>query len=479
MRSLTRPLWTRRDGEPQGGSSDRAEYMGASLWSPHLNPIVTNPAGLHFLPLGGTGEIGMNCNLYHHAGRWLMVDCGVMFGRDGVHEMHALYADPSFAALHRDHLEGLVLTHAHQDHMGAVADVWPELRCRVYATRFAAELLVEALAERGLRGQVPLVVIPESARLRLGPFDLQRIPMTHSIVEMGALVIRTACGAVLHTGDFKLDPDPVVGSLTDEAALRALATERLAAVVSDSTNADHEGTTGSEASVVEPLVGQVSRFTGRVAVTLFASNVARVHTLGQVAARTGRHLVLLGRSLDQIVRAARSAGWLADLPALVEPRDCGWLPRDKVLILCTGAQGEPRAALSKLAEDRRSDVYLDPGDAVLFSARKVPSSELYVDRIVHLLRERGIHVVTAEDAPIHVSGHPRRNELRTLYDWVKPRCVVPVHGTPAKLEAHAELAEAQGMAAARLRNGEILQLAPGPPRVVGSVQTGRLRRLGE
>jgi ribonuclease J len=442
-----------------------------------LVPTTLNPSGLHFLPLGGTGEIGMNCNLYHHAGRWLMVDCGVMFGREGVHDMHALYADPSFAVLHRDSLEGLVVTHAHQDHLGAIADVWPDLRCRVYATRFAAALLVDAFAERGLQGKVPLIVIPERARLRLGPFDLQRIPMTHSTVEMGALVIRTAGGAVLHTGDFKLDPHPVMGSLTDELALRALAREQLAAVVSDSTNADHEGTAGSEASLFGPLVEQVEPCTGRVAVTLFASNVARVHTLGRVAARTGRHLVLLGRSLERMVRAATDAGWLADLPVLVDPRDYGWLPRDRVMVLCTGSQGEPRAALSKLAANQRSDVYLDPGDTVLFSARKIPGNELFVDRVVHLLRESGIRSVLADDATIHVSGHACRDELRVLYDWVKPQCVVPVHGTPAKLEAHSELAEERGLASARLRNGEILQLAPGPPRVVGSVRTGRLRRV--
>lgn len=438
-----------------------------------------DPDALHLLPLGGTGEIGMNLNLYHHAGRWLMVDCGVSFERVDAHEMHVVYPDPSFAVSVRRKLEGLVLTHAHQDHVGAVADVWPDLRCRVYATRFTAELLKEALRERGLLREVPLTIVAEDAALRLGPFELRRIPLTHSIPEMGALRIRTPAGTVLHTGDFKLDPDPVVGRRTDEAALRALGDGSLDAVICDSTNADHEGWTGSEASVVDPLTAVIGGCRERVAVTLFASNVARLQTLFRVAERLGRHVVLLGRSLHKTARAARAAGYLQDLPEPVDPREFGWLPRDRVLLICTGAQGEPRAALSKLAEDRRDDVYLEAGDALLFSARLIPGNELWVERITRTLHARGVRIVTADDAPIHVSGHPRRDELRQLYAWTRPRLVVPVHGTPPKLEAHAALAEELGLEAARIRNGQALRLAPGPPRIARTVRTGRLRRVEE
>lgn len=419
----------------------------------------------------------MNLNLYHHDGRWLMVDCGVSFERDGVHEMHAIYPDPSFAVSVRRRLDGLVLTHAHQDHLGAVADIWPELRCRVFATRFAAALLVDALRERGLLEEVPLVVIDERAKFRVGPFELQRIPLTHSIPEMGALLIRTPAGTVLHTGDFKLDPEPVVGARTDEASLRALADRSIDAVISDSTNADHEGWTGSEGSVVGPLIETIGRCRERVAVTLFSSNVARLQTLARVAAATGRHPVLLGRSLHRTVKAARSCGYLRDWPVAVDAREFGFLPRDRVMLICTGSQGEPRAALSKLAEDRRGDVYLEAGDTLLFSARLIPGNERFVERVTKTLHERGVEVITADDAPIHVSGHPRRDELRTLYGWVRPRLVVPVHGTPPKLEAHASLAEELGMDAARIRNGQAIRVAPGPVRIVRTVRTGRIRRV--
>lgn len=434
-----------------------------------------DPDALHLVPLGGTGEIGMNLNVYHHAGRYLVVDCGVMFGRSGVHEQFALYPDVSFLDACRDAIDGLVITHAHQDHIGAVADLWPRLRCRVYVTRFAAEMLRGALREAGLSGRVPVKIVDEDATLQVGPFRVQRIPMTHSTVEMGALLIETEVGRVLHTGDWKLDPEPCVGRVTAEATLEALATHPVDACVSDSTNAMSEGWTPSEGSLVAPLATLVGALHGRVAVTLFASNVARIHTLARVAESCGRHVVLLGRSLDRTVRAAKAAGYLHDLEPFVNPREFGFLPRDRVMLLCTGSQGEPRAALSRLAEDSRTDVYLEAGDTVLYSARRIPGSEVWIDRVRHLLDEKGVQVITADDAHIHVSGHPKRDELRDLYRRVRPRSIVPVHGTPAHLDAHADLAEEEGFHAWRIRNGHILRLAPGPG-VVGSVPTGRVRR---
>ncbi len=434
-----------------------------------------DPRAIHLVALGGAGEIGMNLNLYHHAGRWLMVDCGVLFERQG-HEQRVWMPDPSFVEARRDRLDALVLTHAHMDHIGAVAALWPRLRCRVYATRFCVEMLRGALREAGLEGEVPIQVLDEHARFEVGPFELQRLPMTHSTVEMGALVIRTAAGTVLHTGDFKLDAHPVEGALTEIAGLQALADHGVDAVVSDSTNADVEGWTPSEGSLVEPLTRLLADRPHRVVVTFFASNVARIRTLFEAGLEVGRHPVMLGRSLDRTFRAARAAGYLEDLPEPVPTREYGFLPRERVLLLCTGSQGEPQAALSKLAADQRTDVYLEAGDAVVFGARRIPGNEVFLERVEAQLRERGIDVVTPDDAHVHVSGHPRRDELRTLYRWVRPRAVVPVHGTPTKLEAHAALAEAEGLEAGRIHNGDVLRLAPGPLEIVDRVATGRLDR---
>jgi ribonuclease J len=439
-------------------------------------PADLDPAALHFLPLGGTGEIGMNLNLYAFAGQWLMVDCGVMFRRDGL-ETQAWLPDIQYIAARRDALAGLVITHAHQDHLGAVRDLWPSLRCPVYATPFAAAMLRDQLAEAGLQRRVPIRLLEEKCHFRVGPFDLERIPLTHSTVEMGALVIRTPAGSVLHTGDFKLDPDPVVGQPLDEGALRALASQDIDAVVADSTNADEDGWTGSEASVIEPLRAILRECKGRVAVSCFASNVARLHTLAQLAAECGRHAVLMGRSMDRTVRAAQATGYLVDTPPLVSPRDFGFLPPERTLLLCTGSQGEPRAALSRLAEDSRSDVYLEAGDTVVLSARVIPGNELFVERLARLFTARGIQMVRGDDVPIHVSGHPRRGELCALYRWVAPKVVVPTHGTPAKLEAHAALAESMGLPAHRCVNGEVIRLCPGPAARITKVLSGRIQRV--
>lgn len=421
----------------------------------------------------------MNLNLYHTSGRWLMVDCGVMFGRDGPHDMHAIYPDPAFIEARRHQLEGLILTHAHQDHIGAVADLWPKLRCRVFATRFCAAMLKSALVEARIADEVPIRLLDERAKFKLGPFEVQRVPLTHSTVEMGGLVIRTKHGAVLHTGDWKLDPDPVEGRATDRRTLQSLAGEPVLACVSDSTNADHEGWTPSEGSLRAPIRRLLEQAEHRVAVTLFASNVARIRTLVQAAVETDRHPLLLGRSLERTIQAAQRSGYLTDLPDFVPLREFGFIPRERVLLLCTGSQGEPRAGLSKLAADQHRDAYLEPDDTVVFSARAIPGNELFIRRLEQLFGERGVHIVHSDVAAIHVSGHPRRDELRELYDWVQPEVVVPVHGTPSKLEAHAELAEAQGRGAVRMRNGDVLRIAPGPMEVVQRVRTGRIRRVTE
>jgi len=434
-------------------------------------------ASLHFLPLGGTGEIGMNLNVYCHGSQLLVVDAGVMFERLQGGGTQIWMPDPTFLASRREHIVGLVLTHTHQDHLGAVADLWPVLRCTVYATPFAAEMLIGPLRERGLLGKVPVRVVPEVGHLVLGGFTLQRIPLTHSTVEMGALVVRAAGRTVLHTGDFKLDDAPVAGLPLATDALRALGELGIDGVVSDSTNADHEGWTGSEASVHEPLLQLIRDAPGRVAVTLFSSNIARVHTLASIARQTGRDLMFVGRSLERTVEAARAVGYLDDLPARVPVRHFGFLPERRLLLICTGSQGELRAGLSRIAAGEHPHIYLEAGDTVVFSARAIPGNELALQRLHMLLAERHVHVVQADEAgpQVHVSGHPRREELRTLYRWTKPRWVLPVHGTPPKLEAHAQLAEEMGLLAVRARNGHCVRLDD-TPHLDQVVRTGRIAR---
>jgi len=318
-------------------------------------------------------------------------------------------------------------------------------------------------------------VVEETASFEVGPFRLRRIPLTHSTVEMGALHIETPAGRVLHTGDFKVDRDPVVGRRCDEATLKRL--QGVDLCVSDSTNADHEGWTGSEASVEPGLRAQIQSAKGRVAVPMFSTNVARIHTLAKLAIELGRDLIFVGCSVERTVMAARKAGYLTTLPAVVPMGHFGYLPPERVLMVCTGSQGEPEAALGRMAAGEHRWAYLEPGDKVVFSARAIPGNELSLQRLHLLLRRAGVEVVTAEEAPVHVSGHPRREELRQLYAWARPKAVVPVHGTPSKLEAHAELAEAMGMRAVRLRNGARLRLQDGALSVVEQVRTGRLVRL--
>ncbi len=418
----------------------------------------------------------MNLNLYGVDGRWLLVDAGVMFERRADGSNRALYPDPSFIATQCDSVLGLIVTHAHQDHLGAVADLWPMLRCPVYATPFAAAMLEGPLEEAGLTEQVPIRLLTESATFQIGPFAVERIPLTHSTVEMGALVIRTDAGTVLHTGDWKLDPDPVVGRRTDEAALKRLRTEGIDVLVSDSTNADIPGWTPSEGELPASLRRVFAGRRGRIVVPFFSTNVARLATLGTLAREQGRSLVLVGRSLERTLGAAQRVGYLDDLPAIVPTSQFGYLPPDRVLLLCTGSQGEPQAGLARIAADEHPMVYLEPKDAVVFSARVIPGSEEAVERVCRMLRDKGVQVVSPDDALVHVSGHPRRDELKTLYEWVQPKWVLPVHGTPAKLDAHADLVEGMGMGAIRVRNGDRMRLGPAPVRRLETVTTGRIER---
>ena len=430
---------------------------------------------LYFVPLGGTGEIGMNLNLYGHKGAWLMVDLGIIFGDPRLPGIDVEMPDPEFIVQRRDDLAGLILTHAHEDHIGAVPYLWPELRCPVYATKFTAALVRRKLAEVGLLDEVPLIEVPLSGTFQVGPFEIELVTLTHSIPEPNAVIIRTGAGTVLHTGDWKFDPDPLVGDNYDEQRLKALAGENVLAMVGDSTNAMVWGAAGSESDVRRHLLEVVRPLKKRVAVACFASNVARLETVIRVAEECGRRVCLLGRSMHRIVDCAREAGYLQGLQPFVSEDEIDFLPREAVLLLCTGSQGEPRAALWRIARGDHPSVALDAGDTVIFSSRVIPGNETTIFELQNSLAEMGIEVVTDHDHEIHVSGHPGRDELIQMYQWVRPQVAVPVHGEARHLAAHAESAK-QCQVPQQIvgRNGMVVRLAPGDAEVVDTVPSGRL-----
>ena len=429
---------------------------------------------LAFLPLGGTGEIGMNLNLYRCDGRWLAVDCGIGFGGAQHPEVDVMMPDPGFITERRDRLVGLVITHAHEDHLGAVPWLWPQLRCPVYATPFAAAVLRRKLAEVQLLEKVKLHVVAPGATIELPPFSLRYLRVAHSIPESQALVIETPHGVVLHTGDWKMDPQPLIGPPTDEAALAALAEKGVLAMVCDSTNAMVEGHSGSEAEVRQSLAALIRGLRGRVAVTCFASNVARVESVAHAAHEAGRSVALVGRSLRNIDAAARACGYLRDLPPFLTEDDVDDVPDDSLLMLTTGSQGEPRSALARIALDTHPRVALGEGDTVVFSSRVIPGNERAIHTVQDNLVRRGVNLMTEEDHLVHVSGHPARDELRRLYRLVKPRYSVPTHGEWRHLSAHAELAREAGAMPILLEDGDILQLAPGRVEVIDSAPVGKL-----
>jgi ribonuclease J len=429
---------------------------------------------LAFLPLGGTGEIGMNLNLYRCGGKWLAVDCGIGFGGADLPEVDVMMPDPSFIAERRDRLVGLVITHAHEDHLGAVAWLWPQLRCPVYTSPFAAAVLRRKLAEAQLLSQVKLHVVPPGGTIELAPFSLRFLRVAHSVPEAQALVVRTPGGLILHTGDWKLDPDPLVGPPTDEAAFKALGDEGVLAMVCDSTNAMVEGLSGSEGDVRRALAALIRDLRGRVAVTCFASNVARVESVALAAQDAGRSVALVGRSLRNLDAAARECGYLASLPPFATEDEANDIPDDNLLILVTGSQGEPRSALARIAADTHPRIELGEGDTVVFSSRVIPGNERAIGTVQDNLVRRGVRLMTDADHMIHVSGHPARDELRRLYRLVRPRFSVPVHGEWRHLSAHAALAREAGVTPVLLEDGDVLSLAPGVPEVTDSAPVGRL-----
>ncbi len=429
---------------------------------------------LAFLPLGGTGEIGMNLNLYRCDGKYLAIDCGIGFGGSELPEADVIMPDPAFIAERRDKLLGLVITHAHEDHVGAVAHLWRQLRCPVYATPFTAAVLRRKLGEARLVEEVKIHVIAPGGSFDILPFRLQFLRVAHSTPEAQALAIRTPYGTIVHTGDWKLDPHPLVGPPTDEAAFSALGDEGVLAMVCDSTNALVEGHSGSEGDVRRSLSSLIKSIDGRIAVTCFASNVARVESVALAARDAGRTVALVGRSLRNLEVAARETGYLSTIPHFTPEDAANDVPDDNLLILITGSQGEPRSALARVAADTHPNIALGEGDTVIFSSRMIPGNEKAIGAVQDNLVRRGVRVMTDDDHMVHVSGHPARDELRRLYRLVRPQYAVPVHGEWRHLSAHAALAKELGATPLMLENGDILSLYPGRPEVTDSAPVGRL-----
>jgi ribonuclease J len=427
-----------------------------------------------FLALGGTGEIGMNMALYGYDGRWLMVDCGIGFADERTPGVDILVPDPEFIEARKADLVGLVLTHAHEDHLGAVQYLWERFRTPVYATPFTASVLRHKLEENNVRG-VPIHIVPLGGRFDVGPFNIEMISLTHSIPEPSALVLRTPVGAIVHSGDWKIDPNPIIGRAPDIDALRRVGDEGVLALLADSTNVFQEGHSGSEADVRDSFAKLFGTYPQRIAIACFATNVARLHSIAVAAAANDRHVALVGRSLWRINHAARETGYLTDLPDFLRPDDIGYLPRDKVVLVCTGSQGEPRSALSRISRDDHPDITLDAGDVVIFSSREIPGNEKAIAAVQNGLVQQGVDVITAEDAFVHVSGHPYRDEMASMYQWLRPQIAIPVHGEERHLRAHARLAaDCQVPDTLVTHDGALIRISAQGAEMVDVVPTGRL-----
>jgi ribonuclease J len=445
---------------------------------------MARPDELTFAPLGGVGEIGMNLSIYglgnRHQRSWLAVDLGVSFGdEEHLPGIDLIMPDVSFLEKERRNLVALVLTHAHEDHFGAIIDLWPKLQCPIYATPFSAALFAAKLESERNPPKIPVTVVPSGGRIDLGPFNVEFIPVAHSIPESHALAIHTEVGTVLHTGDWKLDPTPILGPPTDEKRLRELGEAGVLALVGDSTNAVRDGRSPSEAEVATIIAGLVKSAKGRVAVTTFASNVARVKAVADAAKAADREVVVVGRAMERVVQVARECGYLDGTKSFRGMDLYGHFPADKVLAICTGSQGEPRAALARIANNDHPAVTLNKGDTVIFSSRTIPGNEKAVGSIINGLVAQGVEVITDRTHLVHVSGHPRRDELRDIIAWVRPQILIPVHGEALHLSEHAKLARTAGVPKViTCRNGDLVKLGPGDPGIIDELPAGRLYKDG-
>ncbi|MGE3622875.1 MAG: ribonuclease J [Bdellovibrionales bacterium] len=428
-----------------------------------------------FLSLGGAGEIGMNLNLYGTAGKWLMVDCGITFGDETTPGVEIIVPDAGFIAERREDLVGMVITHGHEDHIGAIEHLWPQLKCPIYATRFTAELIRAKTRDPDMASRVRIIELPLGGDFEIGPFKGEMIRVTHSIPEAHMLALTTKHGTVLHTGDWKFDPEPVIGHLTDEARLKELGRNKLMAVIGDSTNATVPGHSGSELDARRGLDGVFGSIRKRIVVCCFSSNVARLKSITAAAHAHGRYVTLAGRSLWRNAEIAEACGYLPEFSNYLSENEAMLSPRDKVVIIATGCQGEPRSALWRIAMEDHPEIELDAGDTVIFSSRDIPGNEKQIARLQNQLIARGLTVITQNDAPVHVSGHPAQEELAELYQWTRPNLVLPVHGEPRHQAEHARIAkECQVPHVLIPRDGQIIRLGPGVHEIVAEVPCGRL-----
>mgnify|MGYP001453723311 CR=1 FL=1 len=435
---------------------------------------------LLFCPLGGSGEIGMNLNLYAYGKpenqKWIIVDVGVTFADDSVPGIDLIYPDPGFIVEKKDDVLGIILTHAHEDHIGAIAHIWPKLKCNIYATPFTAVLVREKFKEKKIDVGSNLKIVELNGSLNLDPFNIEFVTLTHSILEPNGLKISTPLGTVLHTGDWKCDPNPLIGNRIDEDKLKQIGEQGVLAMICDSTNVFSMGRSGSELDVRKNMLNIVERLKKRIIVTSFASNVARMESVFFCAEKTGRHISLVGRSMHRIFKAARECGYLKDVIEPIDPRDAKKIAREKIIYLCTGSQGEPMGAMMRIANYVHPDVLVERGDSVIFSSKIIPGNEKKLYKLHNQLVREGIEVISEENEFIHVSGHPNREDLKDMYNWVKPRSIIPVHGEHRHMIEHVKFAkEMQIPYTVRVENGDIVKLSPGDkPEVFDKAPSGRL-----
>ena len=435
---------------------------------------------LLFCPLGGSGEIGMNMNLYAYGTeenqKWIIVDIGVTFADESVPGVDLIYPDAGFIIEKKDDLLGIVLTHAHEDHIGSITHIWPKLKCKIYATPFTAVLIQEKFKEKKIDITNYLKVVKLNSQIKLGPFEIDFITLTHSTLEPNGLSITTPEGVILHTGDWKVDPNPLVGSQVDEKKLRSIGEKGVIAMICDSTNVFSPGRAGSEKDVRESLLKIISSQKKRVLVTSFASNVARMESIFHIAKQTKRNISLVGRSMHRIYKAARQCGYLKDLIEPVDPRDANKISKERIILLCTGSQGEPMGALNRIANGIHPDVNIESGDTVIFSSKIIPGNEKKLYALQNSIVKRDIDVITEENAFVHVSGHANREDLKDMYQWVKPKCVIPVHGEHRHMKEHISFAkEMQIPFNLKIENGNIVRISKDhKPEIIDQAPTGKI-----
>ena len=435
---------------------------------------------LLFCPLGGSGEIGMNMNLFAYGKednqKWIIVDMGVTFADDSIPGIDLIMPDPGFIIDKKDDLLGVVLTHAHEDHIGAVAHIWPELKCKLYATPFTAALITEKFKEKKIDISSFLKIVPLNSKSKLGEFEIDFVTLTHSILEPNGLSIKTPLGTILHTGDWKIDPNPLIGNKIDEEKLKKIGDEGVSAMICDSTNIFSPGRAGSEADVRDSLLRIMELKTKRILVTSFASNVARMESIFYCAKKTGRSICLVGRSMHRIYKAAKKCGYLKGLIEPLEPRDAKKVSKNKILYLATGSQGEPMGAMNRIINGTHPEVFLEDGDCIIFSSKIIPGNEKKLYQLQNLIVKNNMEIISEENAFVHVSGHPNRDDLKDMYKWVKPKSVIPVHGEHRHMQEHVKFAkEMQVPKTLLIENGDIIKLLPGKvPEIVDKAPSGRI-----